>query len=113
MVHQALKAAGKLSEEGIDVEVVDPRTISPLDKDIILESVKKTGRAVVAFEEVKFAGFGAEISAMISEEVFSSLKAPVERIGAPFCPVPFSKPLEKAYLPGEEDIINSVRNLLK
>lgn len=113
MVHQALKAGGKLSEEGIDIEVIDPRTISPLDKDIILKSVEKTGRAVVAFEEVKFAGFGAEISAMISEEVFSALKAPVQRIGAPFCPVPFSKPLEKAYLPGEEHIINSVRNVLK
>jgi len=113
MVHQAMKAAGKLSEEGVDIEIVDPRTISPLDKDIILDSVKKTGRAVVAFEEVKFAGFGAEISAMISEEAFSSLKAPVDRIGAPFCPVPFSKPLEKTYLPGEEDIINSVRNVLK
>ncbi|RMF93205.1 MAG: alpha-ketoacid dehydrogenase subunit beta [Candidatus Schekmanbacteria bacterium] len=113
MVHQALKAASKLSEEGIDIEVIDPRTISPLDKSLILDSVKKTGRAVVAFEEVKFAGFGAEVSAMIAEEAFSDLKAPVQRIGAPFCPVPFSKPLEKAYLPGEEEIVEAVKKVVK
>ncbi|MBI5374672.1 MAG: alpha-ketoacid dehydrogenase subunit beta [Candidatus Schekmanbacteria bacterium] len=111
MVHQALKAAEKLAAEGIELEVIDPRTISPLDTDIILESVKKTGRAVVAFEEVKFCGFGAEVSALISEEGFKSLKAPVQRVGAPFCPVPFSKPLEAFYLPGEKCIVDAVKRI--
>lgn len=112
MVHTALKASEKLSESGIEAEVIDPRTITPLDTDIIINSAKKTGRAVIVHEAVKFCGIGAEISALLSEEAFSHLKAPIKRIGSPFAPVPFSKPLEKYYLPKEDDIIQSVNDLI-
>ncbi|MGW8303638.1 MAG: alpha-ketoacid dehydrogenase subunit beta, partial [Desulfobacterales bacterium] len=90
MVHTALSAAKKLAAEGISVEVVDPRTLCPLDEEGIIESVKKTHRLVIVHEEVKFAGSGAEISAMVAEKAFDYLDAPILRVAAPFCPVPFS-----------------------
>jgi pyruvate dehydrogenase E1 component beta subunit len=113
MVHRALSAAEKLSAEGIKLEVVDPRTLQPLDEETILESVKKTHRLLIVHEEVKFAGSGAEIAAMVAEKAFDYLDAPIIRIGAPFTPVPFSPPLEQAFLPSEEKIIEAARSLME
>ena len=109
MVNQALKAADKLAEEGISAEVVDIRTIEPLDEDSIIRSVEKTGRAVVVHEACRKAGFGAELAAIIQEKAFTSLKKPVQRVGAPNVPVPFAPNLEKAFLPNDGDIIQAVR----
>lgn len=112
MVPKALAAATQLAAEGIEVEVVDPRTLSPLDKDTILASVRKTGRLVVAHEAVAPCGIGAEIAAIVAEEAFSSLRAPVKRVTAPFTPVPYSKPLEAFYLPNAERIAQAVKGVL-
>jgi len=111
MVHFALSAAEKLSAEGISIEVVDPRTLSPLDEDTILESVKKTHRLVIVHEEVKFAGSGAEIAAIVAEKAFDDLDAPILRVAAPFTPVPFSPPLEEEFIPSEEKIIDAVKTV--
>lgn len=111
MVHTALNAAEKLADEGVSVEVIDPRTLYPLDEAGIIESVKKTHRLVIVHEEVKFAGSGAEIAAMVAEEAFDYLDAPIVRVAAPFCPVPFSQPLEQAFIPSEEQIIDAVRRV--
>ena len=111
MVHQSLVAADKLSGEGIHIEVIDPRTINPLDKGIILTSVEKTSRLVIAHEAVKAFGIGAEISAMVCEEAIDSLDAPIIRVGAPFTPIPFS--LESTYLPGANDIIDAVHKVME
>ncbi len=112
MVQYALSAAEKLSEEGISVEVVDPRTLSPLDEDIILESVKKTHRLVIVHEEVKFAGSGAEIAAMVAEKAFDYLDGPILRVAAPFSPVPFSPTLEEKFIPNEQNILEAVKEVL-
>ena len=111
MVHSALQAAETLTAQGISAEVVDPRCLVPLDKDIILNSVKKTHALVVAHEAVKTAGAGAEIAAMVAEEALDYLDAPIVRVGAPYCPVPFSPPLEKAYIPGADQIVAAVKSL--
>jgi acetoin:2,6-dichlorophenolindophenol oxidoreductase subunit beta len=110
MVHQALAAAKTLAEKGIDVEVVDLRTISPLDKETIFASVEKTAKLVVAHEAVKAFGIGAEIAAMVAEEMIDRLDAPVVRVGAPFVPVPFN--LEKEYLPAAADIVTAVEKVM-
>ena len=112
MVQEALAAAEELATRGVSVEVVDPRTLSPLDSETILASVKKTGRAVVAHEAVTFCGFGAEIAAQIAEEAFDYLDAPVKRVGAPFSPVPFNPAMEKAWLPSRTDVIAAVESLI-
>jgi pyruvate dehydrogenase E1 component beta subunit len=112
MVHTALGAAEKLAGEGIGVEVVDPRTLYPLDMETIIASVKKTHRLVILHEEVKFAGSGAEIAAQAAEDAFDYLDAPIVRVAAPFCPVPFSPPLEKAYIPSQEDLITAVNKVM-
>jgi pyruvate dehydrogenase E1 component beta subunit len=104
--------ADKLAEEGIDAEVIDLRTISPLDMPAVLASVEKTGAAVVVHEAVKKFGTGAEISSAIHEELFDILRAPVKRIGAKFAPVPFSKPLETESLPSMAEIEAAIRNLV-
>jgi len=109
MVHRALEAAEELSKEGISVEVVDPRTLQPLDGETIIESVKKTHKVVIVHEAVKFAGPGAEIAAMIAEEAFDYLDAPIKRVAAPFTPVPFSPVLEQEYIPSKEKIIAAVK----
>ncbi|KRT34429.1 alpha-ketoacid dehydrogenase subunit beta [Acetomicrobium hydrogeniformans] len=109
MVHKALEAAEELSKEGISVEVVDPRTLQPLDGETIIESVKKTHKVVIVHEAVKFAGPGAEIAAMIAEEAFDYLDAPIKRVAAPFTPVPFSPVLEQEYIPSKEKIIAAVK----
>jgi 2-oxoisovalerate dehydrogenase E1 component beta subunit len=111
MVHQALEAAENLAQEGMDVEVVDLRSIQPLDTETILASVTKTSRAVVLYESHRFLGTGAEVAAVIAEEAFESLDAPVVRIAPPNVPVPFSPALEDAYLPQVSDIEDAVRKL--
>ncbi len=112
MVHTALSAAEKLAGDGISVEVVDPRTLYPLDEEGIINSVKKTHRLVIVHEEVKFAGSGAEIAAMVAEKAFDYLDAPILRVAAPFCPVPFSHPLEQAYIPSEGQVIEAVKKVM-
>ncbi|QGU94521.1 alpha-ketoacid dehydrogenase subunit beta [Clostridium bovifaecis] len=111
MVHEALNAAEKLSKEGISVEVIDPRTLYPLDKKTIFESVEKTNKALVITEEHKRGGYGGEISAIISEECFDNLDAPVVRIGALNVPMPYAPTLENCVIPNAEDIINGIRKL--
>ena len=113
MVHYALNAAEKLAADGIDVEIVDPRTLSPLDEDTILDSVKKTHKLVIVHEEVKFAGSGAEIAAMVAEKAFDYLDAPILRVAAPFCPVPFAPSLEEQFIPSEEKIIKGVKTVMQ
>ncbi|MEG1418793.1 MAG: alpha-ketoacid dehydrogenase subunit beta [Oscillospiraceae bacterium] len=109
MVEQSLMAADELAEQGIDVEVVDIRSIEPLDIKTIIDSVKKTGRALVVHEACRKAGFGAELAAQIQEFAFDALKAPVNRIGAPNVPVPFAPVLEKAFVPNKEDVVEAVK----
>jgi pyruvate/2-oxoglutarate/acetoin dehydrogenase E1 component len=112
-VHTALKAANKLSKEGIEAEVVDPRTLAPLDKETILESVRKTGRVLIVHEEPKTGGSGAEIAAQISEKALFDLHAPIKRIGSPDVPIAQSIYLEQFYRPSEDQIMKSVKELLE
>ena len=112
MVSAALEAAEEAAGDGIDVEVVDPRTLTPLDKKAILSSVAKTGRLLIADEDNKTCGVAAEISAIVAEEAVYYLKAPVRRNCSPDTPVPFSPPLEKAYLFGKDRLLESIRNLM-
>ncbi|WP_039734922.1 alpha-ketoacid dehydrogenase subunit beta [Desulfotomaculum nigrificans] len=111
MVHRALQAAEELAAEGIEAEVVDPRTLQPLDKNAILKSVEKTGRLVIVQEAVKFSSFASEVAAIVSEEGFDLLDAPIKRVTAPFVPVPFSPPLEQAYIPSVASIVQAVKEL--
>jgi 2-oxoisovalerate dehydrogenase E1 component beta subunit len=104
-----LQAAEKLKEQGIDVEVIDLRTLSPLDKETILTSVAKTNRVVIVHEDHRTLGVGAEISAIIAEEAFDCLDAPIVRVTAPDVPaIPFSAPLEKFYMPSVEKIVTAL-----
>jgi pyruvate dehydrogenase E1 component beta subunit len=107
LVGEALAAAERLAGEGIAAEVIDPRTLVPLDLDTIVESVRRTHRLVVAHEAVEHGGIGAEIAARVQEAAFDDLDAPVVRIGAPFAPIPFAGPLEDAYLPNADDIVRA------
>jgi pyruvate dehydrogenase E1 component beta subunit len=112
LVGEALEAADRLAAEGIEAEVIDPRTLVPLDVETIVDSVERTNRLVVAHEAVRSGGFGAEIAAQAQLAAFDFLDAPVERVGAPFAPVPFSPPLEDAYLPGRDDVYAAARATL-
>ena len=112
MVHTALDAAEKLAKEGVSVEVVDPRTLSPLDEETILESVRKTHKLVIVHEEVKFAGSGAEIAAIVAEKAIEYIDAPILRIGAPFSPVPFAPSLENEFIPSEEKVIDAINRVM-
>ena len=112
MVAEALSAAEKLAADGIECEVIDPRTLQPLDVDAITSSVRRTNRVVVVHEAVRFGGIGAEIAAQIQESAFDFLDAPVSRIGAPFAPVPFSPVLEAAYFPNAATIAQEIRGLM-
>ncbi len=112
MANEALSVANKLAADGIDVEVIDPRTLQPLDTATIVESVRKTNRVIVVHEAVRFGGLGAEIAAQIQEEAFDYLDAPVGRIAAPFSPVPFSPVLEQSYLPSADDIEAKIRAIV-
>jgi pyruvate/2-oxoglutarate/acetoin dehydrogenase E1 component len=109
MVHKALAAAEKLSKENISAEVVDPRTLSPLDKSTIVKSVKKTGRIVIVTEDCKTAGVSAEIAAVVVEEALDYLDAPIKRVAEPDTPIPFSPPLEQFVIPDEKSIIKAVK----
>ena len=113
MVHRALEAAERLAAEGIEMEVLDLRSISPLDRDAILESVAKTHRLVIAHDAVKPFGFGAEVAALVAEEALDQLDAPIRRITAPFSPVPFSPVLEQAYFPQAATIEAAVRSMMR
>jgi pyruvate/2-oxoglutarate/acetoin dehydrogenase E1 component len=109
LVHESLAAGDELAAEGIEAEVVDPRTLVPLDLETIVGSVARTHRLVVAHEAVAHGGFGAEIAAQVQAAAFDDLDAPIERVGAPFAPIPFSPPLEDGYLPDRADIAAAVR----
>jgi len=111
MVHDALEAAEKLAKEGIELEVIDPRSLYPLDKDTLYTSVKKTHKVLIITEENKRGGYGGELSAMISEEVFDDLDAPIVRIGALDTPIPFSPTLESYVIPNATDIVNAVKKM--
>ena len=111
MVDEAKVAAEKLSNEGIDCELINPRTVQPLDIDLMVESVSKTGHLVIVHEAVRFGGIGAEIAAQIQEQAFDYLDAPIERVAAPFSPIPFSPVLEKQYIPDAERIVAGIKNL--
>jgi pyruvate dehydrogenase E1 component beta subunit len=111
LVPEALAAADELAADGLELEVIDPRTLVPLDLDTIVESVRRTHRLVVAHEAVEHGGFGAELAAQVQAAAFDELDAPVGRVGAPFSPVPFSPPLEDAYLPGRAEIVQAVQAL--
>ncbi|MDE3193093.1 MAG: alpha-ketoacid dehydrogenase subunit beta [Chloroflexota bacterium] len=111
-VHEALAAADELARDGTEVEVIDPRTLHPLDLDTIVGSVRRTHRCVVAHEAVRQGGFGAEVAALVQEHAFDALDAPVARLGAPYAPVPVSPPLEDAYLVRAPAIAAAVRSLV-
>ncbi|MBO0958658.1 alpha-ketoacid dehydrogenase subunit beta [Neobacillus sp. MM2021_6] len=114
MVHKALEAAAELEKEGISVEVVDPRTIVPLDKETIINSVKKTGRLIVVHEAVRRGGIGGEIASMIAEsEAFDYLDAPIKRLGGKEVPIPYNPNLEKAAIPQVPDIVTAVREAVQ
>jgi pyruvate dehydrogenase E1 component beta subunit len=114
MVGEALQAAERLSAElGVEAEVIDPRTLVPLDLHTLAQSVKRTGRAIVAHEAVIAGGFGAELAAQLQAAAFDYLEAPIQRVGAPYTPVPVSPPLEDAYRPGAEEIIRAARIALE
>ncbi len=111
-VHAALAASETLKEQGIDVEVVDLRSIQPWDREMVFSSVSRTHRAVIVHEAVLEFGVGAEIAARIGEDLFDELDAPVVRVGAPFMPVPFSKSLEERFMPGAEAVTAGVRKVM-
>ncbi len=113
MVYVAQEAAEILQKEGIELEILDLRTLLPLDRDAIRATVEKTNRAIVLHEDTKTGGIAGEIAAIINEEAFDSLDAPIVRITAMDAPVPFSPPLEKAFLPKVEDVVREARRLLK
>lgn len=111
-VHKSLEAAKDLSAEGIEIEIVDPRTLDPLDEETILGSVKKTGHAVIVHETWVTGGYGAEIAAIIAEKAIFYLDGPVKRVGAKHTPIPFSPPLENYVLPQTEDIVKAVKETM-
>ena len=112
MVYEALNAAEELAKEDIDIEVIDPRTIVPLDKDTIFESVEKTGRLITVEEGRVRGGLGAELAALACGDYFSLLKAPVQRVAAPMVPIPGSPVLEDLYLPNKDTIVRAVKRTL-
>lgn len=112
-VHTCLEAANALQELGVSAEVIDLRSLKPIDEETVLASVRKTGRAVVVHEASRTAGVGAEIAATIAEKAFEYLDAPIVRVTAPDTPVPYSPPLESYYLPGKDDLLEVTRKLLE
>jgi pyruvate/2-oxoglutarate/acetoin dehydrogenase E1 component len=109
LVHEALGAAGDAEEEGISVEVVDPRTLQPLDEQALVDSVKKTNRCVVAHEAITRMGFGAEVTAVIQHQAFDWLDAPIERVGSKFTPLPFAPVMEEFVVPNKADVLEAIR----
>jgi pyruvate/2-oxoglutarate/acetoin dehydrogenase E1 component len=113
MVHYAIEAARRLEKEGTSVEVIDPRTLAPLDRETILASVRKTGRLVVVDESYLSCGIQGEIIASVTEKAFHHLKAPPVRLGNPGVPVPFAPTLEEAVIPNIDKIEQAIRETLK
>jgi pyruvate dehydrogenase E1 component beta subunit len=113
MVHQALQAAQVLEKQGVDAEVVDPRTLVPLDKETILRSVAKTARLVIVSEDVMTCGVAAEISALVAEYGLFTLDAPIKRISVPDTPIPFAPVMERSVIPQVERIVEVVKALVK
>ena len=112
MVHQSLKAAQTLEEEDdLDVEVIDLRSLTPLDRETILESVKRTNKVLIVHEDTLTGGIGAELAAILSEDLFEYLDGPITRVAAPDAPFPYAPPLEDAFLPNEDKILNAARKL--
>ena len=111
MVYTASEAAERLDSDGVSVEIVDLRTVLPWDKEAVLASVRKTSKVLVLHEDTRTGGFGAEIAATIADEAFEDLDGPVRRIAAPDTPVPFSPPLEKAFIPQVDDVVVGLREL--
>src|SRR5208282_1469820 len=112
LVGEAITAATKLEEKGISAEIVDIRTIQPMDLDTIVESVKRTSRLIIACDDIKTGGVGAEISAAVQEAAFDYLDAPIQRIASPQTPIPFSPPLEQMYMPNADRIIQAATNMI-
>jgi pyruvate dehydrogenase E1 component beta subunit len=113
MVHEALKVANELKKEGISVEVIDPRTLVPFDKEAVIKSVKKTGRLVVVDEDYDRCGFASWVAAIVADECFGYLDAPIKRVTTPTVPIPFSPVLEKEILPNAEKIIKAVKEVVR
>jgi len=109
LLHESLRAAEEAEAEGISVEVVDPRTLQPLDEDSLVESVKKTNRAVVAHEAVTRMGFGAEVTAVLQYRAFDYLDAPIERVGSKFAPLAFAPVMEQYVVPHAEDVLAAIK----
>jgi len=112
LVHEALEAAEQAEKEGISVEVVDPRTLQPLDEEALVASVKKTNRAVVAHEAVTRMGFGAEVASVLQYQAFDWLDAPIERVGAKFTPLPFAPVMEEWCVPHAKDVLEAINKTL-
>ena len=112
MVHTALEAADKLAGDGVDLEIIDLRSLVPLDSEAVLESVRRTSRVILLHEDTRTAGFAGELAAQIASDAFEYLDGPVLRVTAPDCPVPYSPPLEQAFLPSTDDLIAAVRRLM-
>ena len=112
MVHKAMAAAKTYEKQGVAIEVIDLRTLVPLDSETILESVRKTNRALVLYEDHEFLGYGAEISAQIADKAFHALDAPVKRVAGAFSPIPFADSLERAVLPQDKNILDAIREVL-
>jgi pyruvate dehydrogenase E1 component beta subunit len=111
MVHYASEAAETLEKEGIEIDLIDPRTTSPLDEDTILESVERTGRLVIVDEATPRCSIATDIAALVADKAFEALKAPIRRVTAPHTPVPFAPSLEKLYIPSPEKIAAAVRDV--
>ena len=113
LAHESLDAANQLEEQGVSVEVVDPRTLQPLDEETIVESVKKTNRCVVAHEAVTKMGFGAEVAAIVQHQAFDWLDAPIERVGAKFAPIPFAPVMEEFVVPHAKDVVEAIQRTVQ
>jgi acetoin:2,6-dichlorophenolindophenol oxidoreductase subunit beta len=113
LVHESLAAAKEVEEEGISVEVVDPRTLLPLDEETIVKSVQKTNRCIVAHEAIVRMGFGAEVSAVVQEQAFDYLDAPVQRVGAKFTPLPFAPVMEQYVVPHQQDVVAAIKRTVE
>jgi acetoin:2,6-dichlorophenolindophenol oxidoreductase subunit beta len=113
LVHEALTAAAEAEKEGVSVEVVDPRTLQPLDEETLIASVKKTNRCVVAHEAVLRGGFGAEVTAVVQHQAFDWLDAPVERVGSKFTPIPFAPVMENFVVPHADDVLEAIRRTVQ
>jgi len=113
LLGDALEAASRLAQDGIEAEVIDPRTLVPLDLETLANSVRRTGRALIAHEAVAAGGFGAELAAQLQAAAFDYLEAPIQRVGAPFTPVPVSPPLEDAYRPGPDEIVRAAKSAME